>query len=153
MNAETRLHTLTNSLHPARRAWFEAVSLALAELGVSMQVAFAVLLVSRLGAEVQQKILAAEAGVNASVVARALDQAEKAGLLARKDVRGDRRSKAVVLLPAGQNLARQAEAAIEDLREAVLGDLPPQDVEIAAEVLRSLEGRAQKWVRGARKAR
>jgi len=140
------LYGLTNSLQPVRRAWMQAVGRVLADTGITTSLATAVLLVSRIGPGASQKALAYELGVHPAALVRLLDQGEASGLLARAGVKDDRRTKVVSLLPAGRRLADQVEKALEELRQELLGDIPPADVETATRVLRLLEERVVGWL-------
>jgi MarR family transcriptional regulator for hemolysin len=144
------LYALTNALQPVRRAWVQAVGHVLAGTGLSTSLATAVLIASRFGSGVSQKVLASEIGVNPAALVRVLDQGEAAGLLVRNGVEGDRRSNVIDLLPAGQQLAEQMERTLADLRGELLGDLATDEVETATRVLRRLEERAAAWLRDQR---
>src|SRR3546814_1932776 len=85
---------------------------------------------------IRQNVLAEEVGVNPGAMVRILDQAEAAGLLERRASAEDRRVNTVHILPKGKCLAEKMEAAVADLREALLGDLPVEDIETATRVLR-----------------
>src|SRR3546814_12000741 len=77
---------------------------------------------------------------------RTLDRGEAAGLLERNAVSGDRRSNAVSLLPKGEKLAKAMERRVADLRRALLSNLPPEEIETATRILRTLEERAHAYV-------
>src|SRR3546814_12903514 len=95
------------------------------------------ILASRSGdAGIRQNVLAEEVGVNPGAMVRILDQAEAAGLLERRASAEDRRVNTVHILPKGQCLAEKMEAAVADLREALLGDLPVEDIETRSEARR-----------------
>lgn len=68
------------------------------------------------------------------------------GLLERNAVSGDRRSNAVSLLPKGEKLAKAMERRVADLRRALLSNLPPEEIETATRILRTLEERAHAYV-------
>ncbi|QKS01971.1 MarR family transcriptional regulator [Sphingomonas sp. CL5.1] len=116
-------------------------------MGLSTSLATVVLLASRLGPHVQQKILALELGINPAALVRLLDQGEAAGVLVRNDVEGDRRSKAIELLPEGRRLAERMERTLAELRRQLLGDVPRAEIDAATRMLRLLEERAARWLR------
>ncbi|MBB6193410.1 MarR family transcriptional regulator for hemolysin [Sphingobium wenxiniae] len=150
----TALLDLTNALQPIRRVWVQAATLVLADLGLPSSLATAVILTSRSGnAGIRQTTLAEEVGVNPGGMVRILDQAEAAGLLERRDSSEDRRVKTVHVLPKGRELAGRMEAAITRLREALLGDLPPEDIETATRVLRLFEERIGAFLKQERASR
>lgn len=141
MTFDASLYALTNALQPVRRAWVQAATQQLAGAGLSISLATVVLFVSRLGAAPHQKALALEVGVNPAALVRLLDQGEAAGLMVRKEAKGDRRSKVIELLPEGKRLAHSMEESLARLRLEMLGNLPVEDVETATRVLRLLEER------------
>ncbi len=150
MTIDERLFAFTNALQPVRRAWVQAARRELAATGLSASLASVVLLTSRLGPGVQQKTLALEIGVNPAALVRLLDQGEAAGLLIRSAIEGDRRCKAIDLLPEGKRRAEEMERSLAALRRDLLGDLPVEDVETATRILRLLEDRVASRAQGER---
>ncbi|MXO64166.1 MarR family transcriptional regulator [Altererythrobacter endophyticus] len=124
----------------------QAATSAFVGAGLSPSLGTVVLVVSRHGAQVSQKDLAVEVGVNPAALVRTLDRGEAAGLLQRCDVPNDRRSKNVELLPEGLRLAEMLETRLNTLRHELLGDLPEEDLQTAIRVLRLMEERAQAFV-------
>jgi len=139
-------YALTGALQPTRKAWQLAVSSALSASGLSMSVAMPVLLVSRMGDGVLQHVLAERIGVHPAALVRQLDQAEKADLLERRVVPGNRRLRAIHLLPKGRQLAGVLEARVKALRAAFLKGISRQDVETATRVLQRFEEQARRYV-------
>lgn len=137
------IYAFTAALPPARKAWHSAAGVALASSGLSVSVATPVLLVSRMGDGVLQHVLAERIGVHPAALVRTLDQAEKADLLERRMVSGNRRIRAIHLRPAGRRLAKKLEKAVKSLRDSLLQDLPEADIATAARVLRIFEERAR----------
>jgi len=136
------LFALTNALQPVRRAWVQVAGSVISQVGLSNSLGTVILLLSRHGVSIPQKDLATEVGVHPAALVRTLDQGEVAGLLRRRDVPGDRRFKAVELLPEGQRLAEIIEKGLEDLRGELLGDLPIEQIDITTRILRTIEDRA-----------
>src|SRR3546814_5822001 len=140
--ASTALFALTDTLQPIRRSWGQAVMTVLAEFVLPSSLTAAVILASRSGdAGIRQNVLAEEVGVNPGAMLRILVQAEAAGLLERRASAVDRRVNTVHILPKGQCLADKMEAAVADLREALLGDLPFEAVKTATRVIQRFGGR------------
>lgn len=137
------IYAFTAALPPARKAWQSAAGTALASSGLSVSVATPVLLVSRMGEGVFQHVLAERIGVHPAALVRTLDQAEKADLLERRMVPGNRRIRAIHLLPAGRRVAKKLEKAVKSLRDNLLQDLPEADIATATRVLRIFEERAR----------
>ena len=144
--ADRILFDFTIAIPPARKAWTQAIGIALTDDKLSMSLAVAIVLASRLGADAHQHVLATEIGINPAALVRVLDQGEAAGLLKRCDVPGNRRTKTVELLPAGKVLAEKMEATLAALRARMLRDTPLEDVQTATRVLRSLEAQSLAYV-------
>lgn len=141
------LFDFTNSLQPVRRIWLQAVSQVLADSGLSTSMASAVILAARRGDEgIRQSALAEDVGVNPGAMVRILDQAEEAGLLARRSIPNNRRSKMIFVLPAGKTLAANMEVAIAELRAEILGDLSVEEIESATRLMRLFEKRTVQFL-------
>lgn len=139
MRDNPSLYALTTALQPVRRAWGQVANRVVEGTGLPTALATAVLIISRLGPNVQQKELAFEIGVNPAALVRVLDQGEALGVLSRTVVEGDRRSKTVDLLPEGHRLAATMEQGLAKLRTEILGGIPIADIETATRVLREME--------------
>jgi MarR family transcriptional regulator, transcriptional regulator for hemolysin len=143
-------HALTVALQPTRQAWQQAAGIALAGTGLSVTVATPVLLVSRMGDGISQQALAEKVGVHPAALVRTLDQAEEAQLLERRVVPGNRRQRAIYLLPDGQRVAAEMERALRALRAELLGDVSAEALETTVRVLQTLEQRARQHTEGER---
>jgi MarR family transcriptional regulator for hemolysin len=133
---------LVSALQPVRRAWVQAANKLLAEVSLPTALGAIIVVTARMGEQVQQKVLAAEVGVNPAALVRTLDQGEAAGLLVREGIEGDRRSKSVSLSPQGRVLANRMEDMLAELRGHLLGDVPVADILTATRILRMLGDRA-----------
>jgi MarR family transcriptional regulator for hemolysin len=130
---------LTWTVLPAGRAWQRAAGVAFARFGISLSAAAPILVVSRLGDGVRQKVVAEEAVIDPAAIARSVDQLEKAGLLLRRTDATDRRAKTLHLTPAGREMATKLEEVLDALRRDVLNRVSEEDGEAALHVLRALE--------------
>ncbi|AVH34377.1 MarR family transcriptional regulator [Vibrio sp. Vb2880] len=140
------LHELTNSLQPVRRAWKRAVSEVIAEHGISMSLATAVVLVYRNPQGLNQKLLAEEIGINPGALVRLLDQASQEALLERREDTVDRRIKNLHILPKGTEIAISIERAADELRLELMRDVDLAAIEQATQVLRLFEKRSIEFV-------
>ncbi|UTM58167.1 MarR family transcriptional regulator [Photobacterium sp. CCB-ST2H9] len=140
------LHELTNSLQPVRRAWKRAVSEVIANYGISMSLASAVVLVYRNPQGLNQKLLAEEIGINPGALVRLLDQASNEQLLERREDTADRRIKTLHILPKGTEIAVSIERAADALRLELMNDVDLAAIEQATQVLRLFEKRANEFV-------
>jgi MarR family transcriptional regulator for hemolysin len=141
---------LTLALQPTRQAWLRAAGLIMAGEGLSTTVAIPVLLVSRLGDGVTQQVLAERIGIHPAALVRTLDQAEQAQLLERRVVPGNRRQRAIHLLPEGQRVAASMERKLRKLRAELMEDVPAGDLEAAVRVLAAFEERARRYAESSR---
>lgn len=147
MHHPDQLFELTNALQPLRRAWIQAAAAATtADSGFPFPVVTALILLARMGSGVQQSALAEAAGVNPAAMLRTLDLAEASGLCERREVPGNRRIKALHLLPPGGALARRAEKQLTQLRMELLDGVPPEEVEAAVKLLRTFGQRIQAYL-------
>ena len=145
-DADRILFDFTLAIPPARKAWTQAIGIALTDDKLPMSLAVAIVLASRLGAGAHQHVLATEIGINPAALVRVLDQGESAGLLRRRDVPGNRRTKTIELLPAGKALADRMEKTLMALRARMLRAVPLQEIEIATRALRTLEAESLAYV-------
>jgi len=136
------LYKMTTAIQPVRRAWIQVAEQVMGVEQASTSLSLVVLMVFRLGPDVQQKTLAREIGINAAAIVHLVDQGEAAGLIQRSELAEDRRCKAINLLPKGVTMAREAEAKLRAVRQELLGDLSADEVATATRVLRLLEERS-----------
>jgi MarR family transcriptional regulator for hemolysin len=127
--------SLTAMIAPVARAYRKHIDKAFTGLGLSHSLALPVMLLGRLGDGVRQNALAEELGVEPPSLVPLLDQLERAGLVERHPCLEDKRAKTLRLTPAGHDLAHRAEALAQAVRAALLKDVPPGEVAIAARVL------------------
>lgn len=139
-------YAFTIAIQPTKQAWQLAAGSALSASGLSVSVATPVLIVSRLGDGVLQQAIAEMIGVHPAALVRSLDQAEKAHLLERRLVPGNRRVRAIYLLPEGRRLAVKMERDVKALRAKLLKDIPKEDIETATRVLQAFEERARRYI-------
>ena len=137
------LYVFTSALQPTRQAWQQAVRSALAASGFSFSVAAPVLLVSRIGDGVLQRVIAEKLGVHPAALVHMLDQAEAAELLERRALPDNRRARGIYLLPEGRRLALKMEKSMRALRKTLFKDIAPEDVETANRVMQAFEARAR----------
>jgi MarR family transcriptional regulator for hemolysin len=132
-------------LTPAHQAWRDISSLALVKAGIPVTIAMVVTAVARSDRLMTQKALAVETRIDPGALVHLLDQCETEGLLVRISKAGDRHSKEIDLLPAGQHLADRIDTVLDALRCDLLDKIPMADVNTAVHVLRTLEQRALVW--------
>lgn len=96
----------------------------------------------RLGDRIPQGVLAERVGVEGPTLVRVLDGLENDGLICRVPDDSDRRIKLVQLTAEGTKVAQRCEQCAAKLREIMLGDIPPQQMLAALEVMRIIADKA-----------
>lgn len=119
------------------RQWRRAVDRELQPHGLTEATWLPLLHVSRSEEPMHQKDLAASLSLDRSSVVRLLDNLETLGLLERREG-GDRRSKAVHLTVAGEQLVEKVEGIAQDVRERALMGLGEEDIETVLEILKKV---------------
>lgn len=135
--------TLTWFVLPAGHSWRRAAGIAFSEHGISLSLAAPIMVISRLGNGVNQKIVAEEAGIGSATIVRSLDQLEASGLIQRQPDHGDRRVNTLHLTKAGKKMASELERILDELRHRLLAGISEEDGAIAAKVMKKLEAAAR----------
>jgi len=82
-----------------------------------------------------QRELADRVGIKESTLARALDALEKQGLVRRDVVENNRRAKTITLTPAATPVLASINERATALRETILKDVEPADIDACLRVL------------------
>ncbi len=117
------------------REWRRAVDRRLQPFGLTEATWLPLLRISRSPTPMRQNELAASLSLDGSSVVRLLDALEKAGLVERREDETDRRAKSLALTPAGRRTVAKVEAASQEVRRAVLGDVPDEDLAATVRLL------------------
>ncbi|MBB3541100.1 MarR family transcriptional regulator for hemolysin [Rhizobium sp. BK176] len=120
------------------RGWRRALNAVLTDHNLSDASAAPLIALLRHGDRIPQGVLAERVGVEGPTLVRVLDSLENDGLICRVPDEADRRIKLVQLTGGGTAVAERAESCAAELRAQILGDLDPQQVEAALEVLRAI---------------
>ncbi|KQV81957.1 MarR family transcriptional regulator [Rhizobium sp. Root1220] len=120
------------------RGWRRALNAALTEHNLSDASAAPLIALLRHGDRIPQGVLAERVGVEGPTLVRVLDSLESDGLISRVPDEADRRIKLVQLTAAGTAVAERAESCAAELREQILGELDPEQVDAALAVLRAV---------------
>ncbi len=139
MRALSPAQSVTALLAPLGRAYRRHVDKAFLSLGVSHTLALPVMLLGRLEDGVRQGALVDALGVEAPSLVPLLNQLERAGLVERRPDLIDKRAKTLHLTEIGRDLAARAEVVANDVRSAILSDIPLEEIEVAARVLNRLQ--------------
>lgn len=120
------------------RGWRKAFDAAMAEHNLSDAKAVPLIMLKRHGDRVPQGVLAERVGIEGATIVRVVDELEKDGLIQRIADDTDRRVKLIQFTDEGRAVAAKAEKVAARLRVELLGDLDPDAVDAALEVLRKL---------------
>jgi len=125
------------------RAWRKAFDTAMSEHSLSDAKAIPLMTLLRHGDCIPQGVLAERVGIEGATIVRVVDDLEKENLIRRIADDSDRRVKLIQLTDEGRALAAKVEKAATRLRTAFLGDLDPEAVDVAMDVLRKLHEKFQ----------
>lgn len=124
------------------RGWRRALNVMLVEHNQSDATAAPLIALLRHGDRVPQGVLAERVGVEGPTLVRVLDGLENDGLICRAPADTDRRIKLVCLTAEGTKVAERCEVSAAILREKMLGDIEPERVRAALDVLRIIAAKA-----------
>jgi MarR family transcriptional regulator for hemolysin len=124
------------------RGWRRALNIMLAEHNLSDATAAPLITLLRTGDRIPQGVLAERVGVEGPTLVRVLDGLESDGLICRVPDESDRRIKLVELTAAGTRVAERCEQCAAALREIMLGDIPPEQMLGALDLLRKIADKA-----------
>jgi MarR family transcriptional regulator for hemolysin len=124
------------------RGWRRALNIMLTDHNLSDATAAPLIMLLRHGDLIPQGVLAERVGVEGPTLVRVLDGLESDGLICRLPDETDRRIKLVQLTAEGTKVAERCERCAAELREIMLGDIEPERMLAALEVLRRIAGKA-----------
>lgn len=130
-------------LHQTAALWRNVLDRRLKPLGFSQASWRTLLALTREPEGCNQTRLAERLGIEAPTLVRLLDRMESQGWVRRLPDPTDRRSKRVELTPASLALAAEIEAAVEAVRQELLADLTPAQLEGAIALLEGVRRRAE----------
>jgi len=111
--------------------------------GQTLGRARALMLLAEAGGSALQRDLADALAVERPTLVRLLDGLERQGLIRREPVAGDARANRIALKDAAEPVVATAMAASAALRERVLADIPPAELEVALGVLARIAARLE----------
>ena len=116
------------------RALFDA---RVKERGLTLPRARALLVLGR-GAQLNQRELADELGIETPTLVRLLDGMEKQGFIERQAVEGDRRAKQIALTDHGAKVAEEVLDLARSLRADVLESIPASEMATTVKVFSAM---------------
>lgn len=129
-----------NAIGVFARSWRTALNQRLKPLGLSQSRWRALRFLSRVPEGLTQVDLARMLGIEAPTVTRLVIQLEQDGLVRRRAMAGDARSKTVHLTPKAKKLIVRIDATVRQLRAETIGRLTDAQVLAALAVITSLQG-------------
>jgi MarR family transcriptional regulator for hemolysin len=129
----------SGALHSTARAWKAAVDRRLKHLGLSQASWTTIAVIAKTSASMSQIELANQLDVEAATMVSMIDRLVKAQLVTREPSPSDRRIKLIVLTPAGTQLYGTVKAEATVFREELLGNIDPQKLLVATELLEHLQ--------------
>ncbi len=121
------------------RYWRRAIDQAMAESGLSQATALPLLVLSRLGPELRQGVIADELGLEGPSLVRVVEMLVSEGLVERREDPQDRRARLLRLTPTGLGRVREVENAVATLRARFLADLGADELHAVVAGLACIE--------------
>jgi MarR family transcriptional regulator for hemolysin len=129
------------ALHATARDWRLLIDKRLKHLGIGQAGWMTIAMIAKSGAPMSQRALADLVGVEGPSMVSMLDRLEREGLVTRAPCPTDRRVKLVHLTAAGTTLYQQVKQEASAVRSALLGDIAPERLAAAADLLELLRER------------
>jgi MarR family transcriptional regulator for hemolysin len=136
----------STALHATARSWRIALDARLKDLGVGQSGWLTIAILAKSKAELSQRALADQLGVEGPSVVAMLDRLEQSGLVLRAPCPTDRRVKLVHLTEAGRALYAKVKKQADSYRASVLGEVPPAQLAAATELLELLRTRIEEML-------
>ena len=131
-------------LHGVARAWRLKLDQRLKPMGLSQAKWRTLLHLSLADGALTQSEIASRLGVEEPTLVSLLHRLERAGWVARKTAPHDRRCKTVHLENRAQHAIEQINATAAGLRNELLSEIPPADLQRCMEVLQRIKKKAEK---------
>jgi len=125
------------------RTWRTRLDQRLRPLGLSQAKWMVLLQLSNSGDGIMQKALAERLGVEGPTLVGLLDRMTADGWIERRESCSDRRCKTVHLTEKAQGVTREIMAVARSLREELLAEIPPRELEICFQVLERIKQTAE----------
>jgi MarR family transcriptional regulator for hemolysin len=130
-------------LHGVARAWRLKLDQRLKPMGLSQAKWRTLLHLYRAEEALTQSEIASHLGIEEPTLVNLLHRLERAGWVARKTATHDRRCKTVHLGSKAQQAIEQINDTAVNLREELLSDIPPADLNRCMEVLDRIKDKAE----------
>lgn len=127
------------ALHNAARMWRVALDRRMKDLDISQSGWLSIAYIAKSAVPLSQSELAALVQVEAATMVSTIDRLEKAGLVERVASESDRRVKHLAITEEGQAIYRKVRAKADAMRAELLGQIEPEKLAAATEVLEQLQ--------------
>lgn len=124
------------------RSWRTRLNERLRPLGLSQARWMVLLQLHKRGDGVMQKALAEWIGIEGPTLVRLLDRMTEDGWIERRESSTDRRAKSVHLTEQSSAIIRQINQVAAQLRQELLTDIDPADLQICMQVLQQIKQQA-----------
>lgn len=131
------------AVHNTARGWRLLIDKQLKHLGIGQAGWMTIAMIAKSGEPMSQRALADLVGVEGPSMVSMLDRLEREGLVTRAPSPTDRRVKLVHLTDAGTTLYQQVREKANAVRAALLGDIAPDKLAAATELLELLRARIE----------
>jgi MarR family transcriptional regulator for hemolysin len=131
------------AVHSTARDWRLLIDKQLKHLGIGQAGWMTIAMIAKSGEPMSQRALADLVGVEGPSMVSMLDRLEREGLVTRAPSPTDRRVKLVHLTEAGTTLYQQVRKEASAVRTALLGDIAPDRLAAATELLELLRTRIE----------
>jgi MarR family transcriptional regulator for hemolysin len=128
-----------DALHGTARAWRQAVDRRLKNLGLSQASWMAIAGAAKARSPLSQSELAERLGVEGATMVAMVDRLVKAGFVARRPSKSDRRINRVVVTEAGSRLYAAVKTEAAAVRRELLAHVDPRRLELATDLLERLQ--------------
>ena len=131
------------AVHNTARGWRLLIDKQLKHLGIGQAGWMTIAMIAKSAEPMSQRALADLVGVEGPSMVSMLDRLEREGLVTRAPSPTDRRVKLVHLTEAGTTLYQQVREQANAVRAALLGDIAPDKLAAATELLELLRARIE----------
>ena len=131
------------AVHNTARGWRLLIDKQLKHLGIGQAGWMTIAMIAKSGEPMSQRALADLVGVEGPSMVSMLDRLEREGLVTRAPSPIDRRVKLVHLTEAGSTLYQQVREQANAVRADLLGDIAPDKLAAATELLELLRARIE----------
>lgn len=121
------------------RYWRRAVDESLAQNSLSQATAMPLIVLSRLGPELRQGVIAEELGLEGPSLVRVVELLVAEGLVCRREDPQDRRVRLLRLTRKGEERVAEIEEAVAQLRARYLSDLSETEIRVLLAALSKIE--------------